>query len=108
MRQLEIYHNQAAMGILTQESQGLYIFAYYSSYLVSELPPLSLSMPKRDEAYTSTNLFPFFVALLPEGTNRKTICIQNKIDEEDDFSLLAFFAEKDIIGSTYIKFLNNE
>ncbi len=103
MKQLEIYHNDFAMGLLTQKAKDLYTFAYYPAYLESKLPPLSLSMPKTETIYQSTCLFPFFVALLPEGANRRTICLQNKIDEEDHFSLLEYFVEKDIIGSTYIK-----
>ena len=103
MRQVEIYHNQTPMGVLTKKAQDSYTFEYYPSYIETSLPPLSLTMPKTQKLYESDRLFPFFVALLPEGINRKTICMQNKIDENDDYSLLDFFVEKDIIGSTYIK-----
>lgn len=106
MKQLEIYHNKTPMGILTQHSKDYYTFEYYPSYLATDFPPLSLTMPKSQSKYESVRLFSFFIALLPEGVNRKTICLHNKIDENDDFSLLDFFVEKDIIGSTYIKRLS--
>lgn len=106
MRQLEIYHNRIPMGVLTQHSKDYYTFEYYPSYQASSYPPLSLTMPKSQSKYESDKLFPFFVALLPEGANRKTICLHHKIDENDNFSLLDFFVEKDIIGSTYIKRLS--
>ncbi len=92
-----------AMGVLTQHSQERYTFEYYPSYLETDLPPLSLTMPKSQSCYDSDSLFPFFVALLPEGFNRRTICLHHRIDENDDFSLLEFFVEKDIIGATYLK-----
>ena len=62
MRQLEVYVNEVKAGMLTELNPGKgYIFAYSADYVASVLPPVSLSLPKRTEAYEAENLFPFFL-----------------------------------------------
>jgi serine/threonine-protein kinase HipA len=100
MRQLEVYVNEVKAGMLTEQVPGKrYIFAYNAEYVSSDLPPVSLSLPKRSEAYEADSLFPFFTNLLPEGANRKVVCREKRIDESDFFGMLKATVGTDMIGS---------
>jgi len=41
--------------------------------------------------------------MLPEGKNRERICIDSKIDSDDDFGLLMVAAQYDSIGAITVK-----
>ena len=89
---------------MTEQSAHKYIFRYNDSYFNNtSYPPLSLTLPKLQQEYISPNLFPFFINLLPEGTNRKTICRFFMIDEKDFFGILMATDNMDIIGNVSIK-----
>ena len=104
MRQLEVYVNEVKAGMLTELNPGKgYMFAYDESYVASDLPPVSLSLPKRAEAYEAENLFPFFTNMLPEGANRKVVCREKRIDENDFFGMLMATVGTDMIGSVNFK-----
>lgn len=104
MRQLEVYVNEMKAGMLTEQNPGRgYRFEYSADYVSSDLPPVSLSLPKRNEAYTAENLFPFFTNLLPEGTNRKVVCREQRIDDRDFFGMLMATVGTDMIGSVNFK-----
>jgi serine/threonine-protein kinase HipA len=104
MRQLDVYMNDRKAGVLTEQYPGKgYIFLYDEGYLVSDTPPISVTLPKRREAFESDHLFPFFTNMLPEGANRSVICRSLRIDENDFFGLLAAMAGKDFIGAVHIK-----
>ena len=61
MRQLEVYVNEVKAGMLTELNPGKgYTFAYSAEYVASDLPPVSLSLPKRTDVYEAEHLFPFF------------------------------------------------
>jgi serine/threonine-protein kinase HipA len=51
--------------------------------------PLSVNLPTRVEPYDNAACRPFFDNLLPEGSWRQAICRQLRIDEQNDFQLLA-------------------
>ena len=40
--------------------------------------------------------------MLPEGTNKKTVCFNLRIDETDDFGILMATAENDTIGAVRV------
>lgn len=98
-RKLEIYWQNTRAGILEEINNSLYRFTYDKEYQLSSLPPVSLTLPKAQTIYESNYLFPCFSNLLPEGTNRKTICRKKQIDEKDLFGILMAFAEKNVIGN---------
>jgi len=102
MRALKIYCNAHYAGLLTEVTPSHYTFQYDSAYLESNGDSISLTLIKRKEPYQGSHLFPFFSNLLPEGTNRRTICLHQHIDESDSFSLLTYFAGKDIVGNISI------
>ena len=100
MRQLEVYVNEVKAGLLTEHNPGKgYTFAYNAEYVASAFPPISLSLPKRTETYEAENLFPFFTNLLPEGANRKVVCREKRIDDNDFFGMLMATVGTDMIGS---------
>lgn len=104
MRQLEVYFNDIKAGTLTEHAPGKnYSFKYDGEYLTAGMPPVSVSLPKRDEAYEADHLFPFFTNMLPEGSNRQVICRSQRIDEQDFFGLLTAMAGKDFIGAVNIR-----
>lgn len=104
MRSLEIYHNGTMAGLLIEENRRHYMFKYDDNYFIdANKPPISLTLPKTHQEYTSQFLFPFFFNMLSEGVNRKLQCLQLKIDEEDIFGLLAATAQFDTIGAVTVK-----
>lgn len=104
MRQLEVYMNNCKAGMLTESHRGRgYSFRYYSEYLESCMPPISVTLPKRKEAYESVRLFPLFSNMLPEGANRRIICRSSRIDEKDFFGILTAMAGRDFIGAVHVK-----
>lgn len=104
MRILEIYRNGILAGTLIEENRNHYIFRYDELYFNdSGKPAISLTFPKTQKEYNSTVLFPFFSNMLSEGVNRKLQSIQLRIDEEDDFGLLAATAQLDTIGAITVK-----
>lgn len=104
MRQLEVYFNNTKAGVLTEWHAGAgYSFQYCEEYLTSLLPPVSATLPKRAEAYSSEHLFPFFSNMIPEGANRRVICRSLRVDEKDFFGLLEAMAGRDFIGAVNIR-----
>jgi serine/threonine-protein kinase HipA len=109
MKQLAVYTNDVKAGVLTEQNPGVgYTFEYCEDYLISDLPPISITLPKRHTTYYSEFLFPFFTNMLPEGANRRTICRSLRIDETDLFGLLDAMAGKDFIGAVNVRRLSND
>ena len=104
MRQLDVYVNGQKAGVLTEQNPGRgYAFCYDDAYLASDGPSISVTLPKRKEAYNSPGLFPFFMNMLPEGANRRVICRLSRVDESDFFGLLSAMAGKDFIGAVHVE-----
>jgi serine/threonine-protein kinase HipA len=104
MRQLAIYRNNILAGKLTEENRQSYQFEYDDNYfLSSDNQAISLTFPISQRVFQSSFLFPFFYNMLSEGVNRKLQCILLKIDENDDFGLLAETSQFDTIGAITVK-----
>lgn len=104
MRKAKVIYKDEEAGILTQEDDGSFKFRYHPIWLSNrEKPSVSLTLPKQEEAFTSEYLFPFFFNMLPEGSNKKTVCFQARIDESDNFGLLLTTAKHDTIGAVRIE-----
>ena len=107
MRRAEVYRNKQLVGVLSKLADNTYAFRYNDAwYNNNELPPVSLTMPKSKQVYTSEQLFPFFFNMLSEGVNRQLQSRQLKIDEKDHFSLLLATASTDTIGAITIVPIN--
>lgn len=104
MRQLAVYFNDVRAGTLTEMNFGIgYTFEYEPDYLTSDLPPISVTLPKQRDVYKSDALFPFFSNMIPEGTNRGVICRSLRIDKKDFFGILSAMADKDFIGAVNVR-----
>jgi HipA-like protein len=99
-----VYINGALAGYLEKTEQGTFRFLYEDAYYKNESsPPVSLTLPKTQQVYESTELFAFFYGLLAEGVNKDIQCRLLRIDEEDDFTRLLKTAGADTIGAVTIK-----
>lgn len=99
-----VYINGQLAGTLEKTDAGLYEFRYEDAYYANQgLPPVSLTLSKRQQFYQSPDLFPFFYGLLAEGVNKDIQCRLLRIDEEDDFTRLLKTAGDDTIGAVTVK-----
>ena len=104
MRVAEVFTNGVLAGTLSETDEGKYIFKYDNAYLLdSRNRAISLSLPKRKEAFIADELFPFFYNMLSEGANKALQCMTLKIDVNDDFGLLLATADNDTIGAITVK-----
>lgn len=100
MRSAKILYKNEVAGKLRQLDNGTFEFEYSQSWFNdSGKPAISLTLPKKQEIYRSANLFPFFFNMLPEGTNKQTVCFNLRIDENDHFGILTATAKSDTIGA---------
>lgn len=88
-------------GIIKETDEG-YSFKYDKNYLKNYNSPISLTMPLKEEEYTSNVLFPFFDGLIPEGFLLNVAIDNWKIDEKDRFGILLLTC-KDTIGDVSIR-----
>lgn len=100
MRRSEVLYKDEKAGTLTQFEDGSFEFAYFDNWVHDPTkPPVSLTLPKRKEPYHSKYLFPFFYNMLPEGSNKQTVCFKLRIDEDDYFGILLATSKTDTIGA---------
>src|SRR5436190_4156426 len=101
-RSAKIFVNDLLAGILTESAESEYTFKYDTDYLLNEKNnPVSLTLPKQEEAYTSDTLFPFFDGLIPEGW-LMDIGIKNwKLNYKDRMGLLLYLCA-DCIGNVSV------
>lgn len=98
MRRAKIFYKNKLAGILTEDDAG-YEFRYLPEYLSSETAKaVSLTLPLREDAYTSPVLFPFFDGLIPEGWLLDVALRNTDISILDRMSLLLTCC-KDCIGA---------
>ena len=101
---LEVYIKGIYAGELERKAPHDFEFRYDESYRAdSELPALCLNMPKSQAVYQSDRLFAVFANMLAEGYNRRLQSRTMRIDENDDFALLAATAQYDTIGAITVK-----
>jgi len=108
MRQAKVFYKNEEAGLLTQSDSGEFVFRYHDSWLnATDKPPVSLTLPKKQQEYHSEYLFPFFFNMLPEGANKQVVCHSMRIDKDDYFGLLLYTATCDTIGAVRIIKTNN-
>lgn len=104
MRAVEVYRNGVLAGTLTEEDSRQFVFRYDDQYFRdAALKPVSLTLPKTQQVYRSSSLFPFFANMLSEGANRALQSRRWRIDEEDDFGILMATAQCDTAGAVTVK-----
>lgn len=103
MRQADVLYKKESAGLLTQLDNGSFVFRYHNNWFQeSSKPAISLTLPKSQQEYHSEYLFPFFYNMLPEGSNKQTVCFELRIDTKDYFGLLLTTARYDTIGAIQI------
>ncbi len=101
MRRANVYYKDQLAGILTEDDAG-YEFRYLPEYLSQgAAKAVSLTLPLREEAYTSSVLFPFFDGLIPEGWLLDVALRNTDISILDRMSLLLTCC-KDCIGAVSV------
>ncbi len=96
-RQAHVHFRDRLAGTLTELQAGGYRFVYEPDYL-RDGPAISLTLPLRAEPFESTELFPFFAGLVPEGWYLHIVAPTIKVDENDTFGLLLYTC-RDCIGA---------
>src|SRR5271165_369919 len=103
MRRANVYCRGVLAGVLEEIPNG-YRFQYLPEYFRNpHLPAISLSFPKKEAAFESAVLFPFFFGLLAEGDNKALQCRVLRIDEDDHFTRLLKTCEAETIGGVTVK-----
>ena len=103
MRRANVFCRGMLAGRLEKGPQG-YRFQYEPEYVRdAKCPAISLSLPKREAAYESAVLFPFFFGLLAEGDNKEIQCRVLRIDENDHFTRLLQTCAIDTIGAVTVE-----
>jgi len=103
MRKVKVLYKKEEAGMLIQHNDGSFTFKYNNNWLSdNSKKAISLTLPKNKQEYNSKTLFPFFYNMLPEGSNKQTICKHNKIDKTDYFGLLITTAINDSIGAVTV------
>jgi serine/threonine-protein kinase HipA len=98
-----VYCRDHEAGVIEETENG-FQFTYAKNYLRDpQLPPVSLTLPKRTTPYNSPIVFPCFVALLAEGALAEVQCRSLKLDERDYFGRLLTTCANDVIGSVRIE-----
>ena len=99
-----VYFKNTWAGVLSEAPDGSLSFVYTREYLkATQLPPISLSLPKTNEAYTTPQLHPFFDALLPEGWWLDLAAKKLKLNPYSDRLALLIALGQDVIGAVSIR-----
>ncbi|MGD2035220.1 MAG: HipA N-terminal domain-containing protein [Bacteroidales bacterium] len=89
MRQGIVYYKDYLAGIITETSEGEYLFQYDDAYIREHSEEfITFSMPVRKEPYRDDRLFPFFEGLIPEGWLLDIASKSWKINPNDRMGLL--------------------
>lgn len=97
-----VYVNDRRAGTITEIADG-FSFSYDAEYLADpRTAPISLTMPKRSEAYVAQHLFPAFCGILAEGSLATIQCRTQRIDERDLFGRLLATC-RDTIGALSVR-----
>jgi serine/threonine-protein kinase HipA len=99
-----VYNNDVVAGILIENDKGGFEFTYLDSYLKNKaLFLISVHFPKSPKTYHSNELFPFFMNMISEGSNRQLQQQRFKLADNDFFGLLMHLAGKDTIGAVQLR-----
>lgn len=89
MRKGKVFYRDVLAGIITETSDGEYIFEYDEQYIENHPRAfVTFTMPVTNEPYSSNRLFPFFEGLIPEGWLLNIASENWKINKNDRMGLL--------------------
>ncbi len=106
-RKAKVMYKDEWAGILSETESG-YEFKYLESYMEDEKAiGISLTLPLREQSFTSQVMFPFFDGLIPEGWLLEIAYKHWKIDNRDRMGLLLTCC-KDCIGAVSLIPISND
>ncbi|MGH1484088.1 MAG: type II toxin-antitoxin system HipA family toxin [Geminicoccales bacterium] len=86
---LTVWWDGRDVGLLSLDRHGEMRFAYSETWLADETaPPVSFSLPKRQQPFSRREARPFFEGLLPEEEQREAIAAALGISKGNEFRLL--------------------
>ena len=86
---LTVWWDGRDVGLLSLDRHGEMRFGYSETWLADETaPPVSFSLPKRQEPFSRREARPFFEGLLPEEEQREAIAAALGISKGNEFRLL--------------------
>lgn len=89
-RSLTVWWEGVVVGRLALDRHGAMRFAYDGDWVADPArPPVSFSLPKRPESFSTRLCAPFFEGLLPEGSQREAVAAVLGISSANSFRLLA-------------------
>lgn len=94
---LVLMHNRPA-GKLTEYPRDHYVFHYLEGYTG---PPISLTLPVRNEPYAFHSFPTFFDNLLPEGYMLEMMLRRTKLDKDDYMGQLLLIGH-DCVGAVSV------
>lgn len=104
MREVDVYYGDVYAGRLVELAKNSYEFTYDDTFLAdTNMPPVSVNLPKTQKVYHANRIFPVFTNRLPEGANRQALCRARKVDENDFFGMLEMVCGMDAIGKFVLK-----
>lgn len=107
MKQAEVKLYNKRVGLIIQTDSG-FEFCYDAEYCSLPTPEaVSLPLPVRKEAFTSTVMFPFFDGLIPEGWLLDIAQKNWKINIHDRMELLLTCC-KDCLGAVSVERIQTE
>jgi serine/threonine-protein kinase HipA len=87
---LQIYENGQKVGMLKKTSAGAISFQYSEDWIVSNKPPISMSLPIQEAEYSGPNVSAFFDNLLPDSSLiRRKIAERMNSQSDSAFDLLS-------------------
>lgn len=96
MRSARVFFADNLAGLFAESEGGKgYSFQYALGY---SGPPISLTMPVREEPYLFDDFPPFFDGLLPEGFQLEALLRQKKLDRNDKFGQILIIGS-DTVGA---------
>ena len=99
MRQAKIYCHGVFAGVLTENDDGHYHFAYMPEYKGA---PISLTLPTSQKEYTFDSFPAYFDGLLPEGLQLEALLKQAKLDRTDYLGQLTTIG-RDLVGAVTVE-----
>jgi serine/threonine-protein kinase HipA len=98
----KVLYDGVLAALLSETDEG-YVLQYNADYLQQPgNKPISLTLPKQQEPYSSKVLFPFFDGLIPEGWLLDIAVNHWKVKPNDRFELLLTTC-RDTIGAVTVE-----
>jgi len=89
-RSLTVWWGGTVVGRLALDRHGAMRFTYDSGWIADgSAPPVSFSLPKRPESFSTRLCLPFFEGLLPEGVQRDAVAAALGVSASNTFRILA-------------------